>query len=149
MAVSMKLIRFTVVFLSLVEMLLSLLFYTLGSLYFFLEERSEVVSVSRLASQGGGENLLISLGVALFLVLLCFNLVRLKSAFGILDALALFSILAVQALALAMIEVASFSISIGQTHGWILLAWLMIYAVLWVVLTASFINRLYGNRLLP
>jgi lysylphosphatidylglycerol synthetase-like protein (DUF2156 family) len=145
----MKLIRLTVVFLSLVEILLSLLFYKLGSLYFFLEETSEVLPVSRLASQGGGENLLISLGGALFLVLLFFNLVRLKSAFGILDALALFSILAVQALALAMIEVASFSISISQTHGWILSAWFVIYAVLWAVLAVSMINRLSGNHLLP
>lgn len=148
MVVDVKYFRFIVVFLSLLEMLLSLLFYKFGSLYFFLDERSEVMPVSSLISQGGGEDLLISIGCVLFFILGVFNLIRLKLRFGTTDTFALFITLVVQAVSLAMIEVASFSISVDQVYGWILLAWFIVYAFLWGVLFLSIINRISGGRLL-
>lgn len=69
MVINVKYFRSILVLLSLLEFFLSLLFYKFGSLYFFLDERSEVIPVSSLVSQGGGENLLISIGCVLFLIL--------------------------------------------------------------------------------
>lgn len=148
MVINMKYFRFIVIFLALLEMLLSFLFYRFGGLHFFLDERSEVVPVSSLASQGGGEDLLISIGCVLFFILGVFNIARLKFKVGVADIFSLSTVLVVQAVSLAMIEVASFSVSIDQVHGWILLAWFIVYASLWVALFLSVINKVRGGRLL-
>ena len=148
MVVNLKYFRFIVIFLSFLEMLLSLLFYKFGNLYFFLDERSEIVAVNSLTSQGGGEDLLISIGCVLFFILGAFNLVRLKRKIGTADIFALFIVLIVQAVSLALIEVASFAISIDQAHGWILSVWLIVYASHWIILFLSIVNKISGSRLL-
>ncbi|AWB65725.1 hypothetical protein C2869_04400 [Saccharobesus litoralis] len=128
----------------LLQVLLSYLFYRFGSLFFFLEERAQVIPVRSLASQGSGEDLLISLGGILFLALSAFYLLNIKSKLRLVDLLALFIVLVLQALFLMMIEVASLSISIMQTKGWILLAWFSVYATLWLVFLVSFVNKSIG-----
>lgn len=148
MVFNMKYFRFVVVFLSLLEILLSLLFYKFGSLYFFLDQRSEVVPVSSLSSQGGGEDLLVSVGAVLFFILGAFNLFRLRLKVGAADIFVLFIILIIQAISLVMIEVASFSISIAQEHGWVLSVWFVVYTSLWIVFLLSTIDKISGGRLL-
>ena len=134
---NVKYFRYVCSFLSLIEMLLSFLFYKIGGFYFFMEETFEVVPVSSLASQGGGEDLLIGTGAVLFAILCVFNFLRLRRKVGTADFVVLFLILTVQATFLVVIEVASLSISIAQEHGWILLAWFVVYASLWILFLFS------------
>ncbi|TQV65563.1 hypothetical protein FKG94_28590 [Exilibacterium tricleocarpae] len=138
----MKYFRPIIIFLALLQVLLSFLFYKFGSLYFFLDERSEVMPVSSLVSQGGGEDLLIGAGCFLFFILSFFNFIRLKFEVVFFDFFILFIALAVQAVSLVMIEVASFSISIAQVNGWILIAWFIGYASLWLIFFAFSINKI-------
>ncbi len=148
MVVDVKYFRFIVIFLAFSETLLSLLFYKFGGLYFYLDERSEVMPVSSLVSQGGGEDLLIGIGCVLFSILGVFNIVRSKFRVGNADIFTLFIVLVVQSVSLAMIEVASFSISIDQAHGWMLSMWFIVYASLWSALFVSIVNKISGGRLL-
>ncbi len=94
-----------------------------------------------MASQGGGEDLLISIGGLLFLVLSVLYSLRIKRKLGLVDLLALLAALVIQAVFLMMIEVASFSISIKQANGWLLVAWFGVYAILWLAVLAYVINK--------
>lgn len=142
MVVYVKYFRILIVFFTFAQMLLSFLFHKFGNLFFFLEERSEVAPVNSLVSQGGDEDLLVSVGIFLFFFVAVFFLVRLKSKVGATDILALFAVLAIQAVSLTMVEVASFPISIAQPNGWILQAWLGCYVCLWALLLAFSVGKI-------
>ena len=129
-----------ITFLAVLQMLLSLLFYKFGNLFFFLDEQSEVVPVKNLLSQGGGEDLLISVGAFLFFILSVFNFFRFQHKIKLIDCFVLFIILFMQAFSLLMVEVASFSLSFVEMNGWILLLWFFVYACLWLVLFAITVN---------
>ena len=134
-------LRKIVLALSVLQSLISLLFYKFSGLYFFLEERAELYPVNQLRSQGGNEDFLIAIGFILFLVLAFFNLLRFRKLFLTLDIVALLFTLLLQGLTLSLIEVGSFEQSLKVDHGWILLAWLIGYGSLWLVLIFSFIYK--------
>ena len=136
----LKYFRYIITLLALLQMLLSLLFYQFGRLFFYLDERAEVVPVRSLVSQGGGEDFLIFIGFFLFLILSVFNLIRFKFKVVGIDFFALFIVLSIQLVSLVMIEVASFSLSFDQANGWILKAWFIVYVSLWLTLIIYFFN---------
>lgn len=133
-------------FLSLLQALMSFLFYKFGGLYFFLEERSEVYPVNQLVSQGGGEDFFIFVGCFFFFILSVFNIIRFKSKISILDIVVTLFVLSLQALSLMMIEVGSFRLSIEVDNGWILLVWFVVYASLWLFLLISVISKIWQER---
>lgn len=118
----------------------SFLFYKFGGLYFYSGESDAFVPVSELLSQGGGENVFISIGLVLFSVLIIFNLFRLKYKWSLKDTSFLFLVLVLQGFCLLLIEVGSFEVTIFEVNSWILIGWLFIYL--------SFITALMFNLIL-
>lgn len=114
----------------------SLLFYQFSGLYFFLDERAELYPVSQLKSQGGDENLLVSIGFVIFLLLAFFFAWRYKRPISGIDASMLLLALLLQGVSLYMIEVGSFTLSMQASHGWILMLWLFAFGSLWVLFFA-------------
>lgn len=125
--------RVFIIFLSIIQMVFSSLFFRFGDLYFFMDESAEVMPVSELFSSGSNDNLVISLGFPLFLMLAFFYVVRLKWKINYIDYITLFCILWLQLLLLLSTEVASLKLSILAPNGWILFTWLTVYVIFWLI----------------
>lgn len=133
--------RVGIIALSLMQSMMSLLFYSYSGLYYFNEERLSATLVKSLSSQGGDEDFSITWGVALFLFLGIYNFFRRKIKISTIDTCLVFSVLLIQLGLLFLVDVGSFELSIKENNGWILLGWFIIYGVWWLLFFGIFTER--------